>query len=76
MQGLIVNVSTLGGTSGILDRVSRKIVGEGYVRKIPTVAFAIYPSRYYSSSVVGIYNYILSSQCLLEDFDLVIPFDN
>jgi len=76
MQGLIINVSTLGGTSGLLNCLSRKITGEGYVKKIPKVAFAIYPSQYYSSNVVDIYNYTLSAQCLLEDFDLVVPFDN
>jgi hypothetical protein len=52
LQGIIINVSMLGGASGIFHHVMSKIMGEEYLRKKIAVCSLLFPSASYGNSIV------------------------
>ncbi len=60
----MVNVSLLGGASGIYHQTMSKIMGEEYLKKKIAVSNIVFPSKNYSNSIVEIYNYTLAFRTL------------
>ncbi|KAK8673889.1 hypothetical protein V6N13_112198 [Hibiscus sabdariffa] len=75
LQGFLVFNAVGGGTSSVLGSLLLERLSVDYGKK-SKLGFTVYPSLQVSTSVVELYNSVLSAHSLLEHTDVSVLLDN